>query len=155
MMEEDVNAAAGDEENQKNHVVLPARQAELNAPPQHGVSNPGRQANENYRRVMDHVLIYNDYFSVNPTHGPIPFQQCFRTQKDVFMRIVYDVREYDDYFELKQDHNRLIGFSSNQKCDAAMQYLAHGAAAYTVEMTTFVCLSRHALNPCTCFMQRW
>ncbi|XP_071683465.1 uncharacterized protein [Lolium perenne] len=47
--------------------------------------------------------------------------------KDLFMKIVFGVREYDDYFMIKQDCTGLWGFTSIQKCTVAMHCLAYGA----------------------------
>ncbi|XP_071681178.1 uncharacterized protein [Lolium perenne] len=47
--------------------------------------------------------------------------------KELYLKIVYGVREYDDYFMAKQDCTGLWGFTSIQKCTAAMRCLAYGA----------------------------
>jgi hypothetical protein len=45
--------------------------------------------------------------------------------KALFMKLVYRVREYDDYFLTKKDCTGIWGFSSIQKCTAAMRLLAY------------------------------
>jgi hypothetical protein len=47
--------------------------------------------------------------------------------KDLFLKIVHGVREYDTYFMAKKDCTGLWGFTSIQKCTAAMRCLAYGA----------------------------
>jgi hypothetical protein len=47
--------------------------------------------------------------------------------KDMFMKIVFGVREYDEYFMIKQYCTDLWGFTSIQKCTTAMRCLAYGA----------------------------
>ncbi|XP_071677269.1 uncharacterized protein [Lolium perenne] len=47
--------------------------------------------------------------------------------KDLFLKIVHGVREYDKYFMAKKDCIGLWGFTSIQKCTAAMRYLAYRA----------------------------
>ncbi|XP_071679834.1 uncharacterized protein [Lolium perenne] len=60
-----------------------------------------------------------------------------------FMKIVYGVREYDDYFMAKQDCTDLWGFTSIQKCTAAIRCLAYGAppdiANHCLRMTESIC----------------
>jgi hypothetical protein len=46
--------------------------------------------------------------------------------KDMFMNIPFSVREYDTYFMCKKDFTGLWGFSSIQKCTAAIRCLAYG-----------------------------
>jgi hypothetical protein len=43
------------------------------------------------------------------------------------MRIVQDVREYDDYFKYKKDCTRKWMFMSVQKCTVALWCIAYGA----------------------------
>jgi hypothetical protein len=43
------------------------------------------------------------------------------------MKIVFGIREYDDYFMCKQDCTNLWGFTSIHKCTLAMHCLAYGA----------------------------
>ncbi|KAK1660618.1 hypothetical protein QYE76_048777 [Lolium multiflorum] len=47
------------------------------------------------------------------------------------MNILHGVRDFDKYFKLKLDAVGVTGFSSIQKCTAAMRMLAHGAPADT------------------------
>jgi hypothetical protein len=48
--------------------------------------------------------------------------------KEMFMKIVFGMREYDDYYMCKPDCTRLYGFSSIQKCTAALWCIAYGAS---------------------------
>ena len=73
------------------------------------------------------MLLDSNYFADDATHTPKEFGRRFRMNKDLFMKIVFGVREYDDYFMSKQDCTGLWGFSSIQKCTAAMRCLAYGA----------------------------
>jgi hypothetical protein len=49
--------------------------------------------------------------------------------RDLFMKTMHVVQAYDDYFVLKKDCIETIGFSSFQKCIAAMRMLAFGGDA--------------------------
>ena len=72
-------------------------------------------------------MLYRDYFADDPVHDELTFRRRFRMNKGLFMKIVFGVREYDDYFTQKKDCTGLRGFSSVQKCTAAMRCLAYGA----------------------------
>jgi hypothetical protein len=50
---------------------------------------------------------------------------------ELFMKIVQGVREYDDYFKYKKDCTRKWGFTSVQKCTAALRCIAYGAPSDT------------------------
>ncbi|XP_071683178.1 uncharacterized protein [Lolium perenne] len=73
------------------------------------------------------MLLDADYFNDDATHSPREFRRRIRMNKGLFLKIVYGVREYDDYFMTKQDCTCLWGFTSIQKCTAAMRFLAYGA----------------------------
>jgi hypothetical protein len=47
------------------------------------------------------------------------------------MKIVQGVREYDDYFKYKKECTRKWGFTSVQKCTAAIRCIAYGALSDT------------------------
>jgi hypothetical protein len=46
--------------------------------------------------------------------------------KDLFMKIVFGITEYADYFIYKHDCTGLWGYFSIQKCTAALRCLAYG-----------------------------
>jgi hypothetical protein len=47
--------------------------------------------------------------------------------KDLFMKIMQGMREYDDYCKYKKDCIKKWGFTSVQKCTAALRCIAYGA----------------------------
>jgi hypothetical protein len=51
--------------------------------------------------------------------------------KDLFMKIVQGVREYDNYFKYKKGCTEKWGFTFIQKCTAALQCIAYGAPPNT------------------------
>ena len=53
--------------------------------------------------------------------------------KHLFMRILEGVRLYDDYFEAQPDATSNYGFSSYQKCIAAIRMLTYGVAGDLVD----------------------
>jgi hypothetical protein len=48
-------------------------------------------------------MLYNEYFSDDPTYNAKDFCRPYRMSKDMFMKIVYVIRDYDDSFVLKRD----------------------------------------------------
>ncbi|KAK1653631.1 hypothetical protein QYE76_071436 [Lolium multiflorum] len=75
-------------------------------------------------------MLHNDYFADGATHAD-NFRRRYRMSKGLFMNILHGVREFDPYFKLKADAVGVLGFSSIQKCTAAMRMLAYGAPADT------------------------
>jgi hypothetical protein len=51
-------------------------------------------------------------------------------KKELFMKIMHVVREYDIKFAMKKDTIRMPRFSSIYKCTVAMRMLAYEAPAY-------------------------
>jgi hypothetical protein len=49
------------------------------------------------------MLLDAAYFTDDVTHSPKKFRRRFWMNKDMFMKIVFGVRKYDDYFMAKQD----------------------------------------------------
>ena len=79
------------------------------------------------------MTLWQDCFTDDPTHGEKEFRRRFRMNKELYMTIVTGVWEYDTYFKLKRDCVGLVGFSSIQKCTAALRVLTYGALADTVD----------------------
>ncbi|KAK1604766.1 hypothetical protein QYE76_028439 [Lolium multiflorum] len=91
----------------------------------------GREKEVEARQRMEgHTMLHNDYFADGATHAD-NFRCRYRMSKGLFMNILHGVREFDPYFKLKHDAVGFIGFSSIQKCTAAMRMLAYGAPADT------------------------
>ena len=57
---------------------------------------------------------------------------------EVFMGIVYGVREYADYFMCKKDYTEMVGYSYIQKYTLALRCLAYGVVrmAESTRITT-------------------
>ncbi|XP_071680279.1 uncharacterized protein [Lolium perenne] len=89
--------------------------------PRRGGSKPGKRRKINRHRQAGAMLLDADYFNDDATHSPMEFRRRFRMNKALFLKIVYGVREYDNYFMAKQDCTGLWGFTSIQKCTAAMR----------------------------------
>ncbi|KAK1631217.1 hypothetical protein QYE76_005532 [Lolium multiflorum] len=82
---------------------LPRVRHPLFAMPRRGGSNSGKRRNINRHRQAGGMLLDADYFADDVTHSPKEFRRRFMMNKDLFMKIVYGVREYDEYFMDKQD----------------------------------------------------
>jgi hypothetical protein len=52
--------------------------------------------------------------------------------KELFIKIVQGLREYDNYFKYKKDCTKKWGFMSVQKCTATLWCIAYGALLDTL-----------------------
>ena len=85
-------------------------------PVKRGGSSKGREANVDREREAGHVRLYKDYFhQTNPVHKAKAFRRRYRMSREVFLRILNGVRDYDDYFQAKRDCTGKLGLSSYQK----------------------------------------
>lgn len=71
--------------------------------PRRGGSKPGKRRNINRHRQAGTMLLDVDYFNDDATHSPKEFRRRFRMNKELFLKIVHGVKEYDKYFMAKQD----------------------------------------------------
>ncbi|XP_073353798.1 uncharacterized protein [Aegilops tauschii subsp. strangulata] len=94
--------------------------------PRYRGSVPGRAPNLNRNRERGHALLYVDYFANTPLFKLDKFRRRFRMTRHVFNRIREGVVAHDPYFECKTDALGKLGFSSYQKCTAAIRMLAYG-----------------------------
>ena len=49
-------------------------------------------------RELHHGLLFQDYFSENPTFGNVKFHRQFTMRRDLFVRIMDVVSSYDPWF---------------------------------------------------------
>ena len=95
-----------------------------------GGSTKGRTKNVSRNRVGGHARIFKDYFHrTNPVYKPHMFRRRYRMRRKVFMRILRGVRDYDPYFQCRPDAAGKLGFTSYQKCFAAIRMLSYGMPA--------------------------
>jgi hypothetical protein len=87
----------------------------------------GKEANKNRHRDAGAMLLHSNYFADDASNTPKEFRRQFRMNKDLFMKIMQGVREYDDYFKNKKDCTGKWGFMSVQKCTATLRCIAYGA----------------------------
>ena len=92
--------------------------------PRHVGSVIGRAPALDRDRENGHLQLWKDYFNpVKPTYTASVFCRRFCMAKPVFMRLLEGVRAHDNYFEAKPDATGTYGFSSYQKCTAAIRML--------------------------------
>ncbi|KAI4988251.1 hypothetical protein ZWY2020_029881 [Hordeum vulgare] len=94
--------------------------------PRYRGSLPGRAPNLNDNRQRGQALLYADYFANTSLFKPDKIRRRFRMARHVFNRIREGVVAHDPYFQCKMDALGKLGFSSYQKCTAAIRMLAYG-----------------------------
>jgi hypothetical protein len=115
-------------------VIIQQRQ-----PKKRGGSTVGRR--EIHRnRLQGHQQLYNDYFSAEPTYPEETFCCRFRMQRGLFLKIVEDVKNANQYFVQKRDAAGRLGFSPLQKVTAAMRMLAYGCSGDSLD--EYLCMSK-------------
>jgi hypothetical protein len=97
-------------------------------------SLPGRSPTLDWNQRAGQIQLYGDYFRPHkPTYPPKVFRRRFRMRRSLFNRIRLGVMHFDDYFICKPDACGALGFSSYQKCTAAVRMLAYGIAGDLVD----------------------
>ncbi|XP_026447009.1 uncharacterized protein LOC113347540 [Papaver somniferum] len=84
-------------------------------------------------REAGDILLWNDYFSDNPTYPANIFRRRFRMRRELFNRILADVVSRNPYFAQKRDACGILGLSPHQKVTAAIRMLAYGCAADAID----------------------
>jgi hypothetical protein len=95
-------------------------------------------------------MLYNDYFSDDPTYNAKDFRRRYR----IIKKIVDVVRAYDDYFVLKKDCTGTVDFSSIQKYITAIRTIAYGTPGDAKDEYIRIKDST-TISPCTCFARQW
>lgn len=116
-----------------------------------------RRRSINRRRAAGHAQLISDYFSDEPTYTDDMFRRRFRMRKELFLRIVNDLKNHPSgYFTWREDAVGRKGLSPLQKCTAAICLLAYGGPADQLdeymqmgETTALECLS----NFCQCVIE--
>jgi hypothetical protein len=127
MEEEGEIAVSDDEEHLMMLSCLMVLYAPSDAKPCYGGSAPGRRKSKPRQRLEGYCILYAEYFADDPLHGEVVFRRRFQMSQKLFLDIVYAVWCFDNYFICKKDCIGMVGFSSLQKCTAALRILAYGA----------------------------
>ncbi|XP_021995400.1 uncharacterized protein LOC110892522 [Helianthus annuus] len=112
-----------------------------------------RQQWINRDREGAHEKLVNDYFSDAPLYNAEIFRRRFRMSRRLFTWIADDLAGFDPFFTLRYDARGARGFTTLQKCTAAIRQLAYGTVADALdeylqmsERTTRECLYRFCEN---------
>ncbi|XP_071701134.1 uncharacterized protein [Rutidosis leptorrhynchoides] len=122
--------------------------------------NPQRFINRDREAVG--LLLWNDYFSQNPTFPDDVFKRRFRMRINLFLCIKYGILNHPYtsnapkhfvFFQQRPDALGRLGFTTYQKITCALRQLAYGTSAdifdeyiKMAEKTGYVCLN----NFCKC-----
>ncbi|XP_076893106.1 uncharacterized protein LOC143545032 [Bidens hawaiensis] len=102
----------------------------------------------------DHLM--KDYFSPDTTFDSERFRRRFRMSRQLFLRIVGDLESVYAFFQQRADARGKPGYSTMQKCTAAIRQLAYGTASDAMEeyLQKSKTVAREALHTfCECIPQ--
>ncbi|XP_022030971.1 uncharacterized protein LOC110931906 [Helianthus annuus] len=112
-----------------------------------------RRIRINRDRQGAHDKLVNDYFSDEPLYNADIFRRRFRMSRRLFTRIANDLAGLDPFFTQRPDARNYEGFTTLQKCTAAIRQLAYGTVADALDeylqmsaRTTRECLYRFCHN---------
>lgn len=83
----------------------------------------------NRDREAAHELLVRDYFAVDNLYDLSKFEECFRISRTLFLRIARDLARNYEFFQLQWDARGKHGFTTIQKCTAALRQLGYGITA--------------------------
>jgi hypothetical protein len=92
---EEENAAVEDEDHMMILASLATLYAERNSKPRRGSSTPGHQKAKARQRLEGYIMMYADCFADELLHPEAAFWCRFRMSWDLFLKIVYTVRDLD------------------------------------------------------------
>jgi hypothetical protein len=91
-------------------------------------------ANVKRNREKGHYQLYWDYFQpTKPIHDAQKFRLHYRMSRKLFTGILNELRAYDGYFTCKPNATGKLGFTSYQKCSAAIRMLVYGVVGDLVD----------------------
>ncbi|XP_022041915.1 uncharacterized protein LOC110944565 [Helianthus annuus] len=88
-----------------------------------------RRIRINRDRQGAHEKLVNGYFSDAPLYNADIFRRRFRMSRRLFTRIADDLAGLDPFFTQRPDARNYEGFTTLQKCIAAIRQLAYGTVA--------------------------
>ncbi|XP_075499908.1 uncharacterized protein LOC142538477 [Primulina tabacum] len=127
----------------------------------HGGSIPGHIVIHRDRKIADRNL-FNDYFADNPRYNEAMFRRRFRMSRNLFLRIVDEVKNHDIYFTQRSDSVGRLGLSTIQKTTVALRILAYALPADATdeyikigESTAIQCMQRFCRAVVEFFAERY
>jgi hypothetical protein len=109
LMQDEADAAADQVHEMMVLTTLLRYCEKLNAVPRRGGLRVGKAKNKNQHRLGGALLLDSDYFVDDAANTPKEFLRHFQMNKELIMKIVFGVREYDDYFMCKPDCCGYVG----------------------------------------------
>ncbi|XP_071683696.1 uncharacterized protein [Lolium perenne] len=130
-----VGSSSDEESDQSTHTLASTAASMIheftsNEGPVHQGSVKGRSKNLPRNRVEGQFRLHKDHFLLNdPVFKEKMFWCRCRMSRELFLVILRGVRDYDPYFQCMPDATCALGFTSYQKCPAAIRMLSYGMAA--------------------------
>ncbi|XP_076957036.1 uncharacterized protein LOC143632387 [Bidens hawaiensis] len=90
-----------------------------------GPSRPKKKVVER-DRIHAYDVLMNDYFVEEPKYNDETFRELFRLPKSLFLKIVANVEENEEWFQESYDARGKRSFTPLQKCTSAIPQLATG-----------------------------
>ncbi|XP_052626641.1 uncharacterized protein LOC111918978 [Lactuca sativa] len=87
-----------------------------------------RRKSINQDREAANELLVHDYFNLDSLYDLSKFEDHFRISRNLFLRIARDLENNYEFFQLKWDARGKRGFTTFQKCTAALRQLAYDIA---------------------------
>ncbi|CAL5332635.1 unnamed protein product [Camellia sinensis] len=87
----------------------------------------------NRERVKGDEQIYRDYFADNPVYPEEYFRRRFRMRRSLFVSILHNIQQVNEYFIQTRDTTGAPGLSGIQKMTAALRILQYGVPADAVD----------------------
>ncbi|KAK1670500.1 hypothetical protein QYE76_058659 [Lolium multiflorum] len=80
--------------------------------------------------VEGQLQLHKDYFHLtDPVFKEKMFRRRYKMSRELFLVILRGIRNYDPYFQCRPDATGALGFTSYQKCSAAIRMLSYGMTA--------------------------
>nr|KAJ0221303.1 hypothetical protein LSAT_V11C200089680 [Lactuca sativa] len=76
-----------------------------------------------------HEFLVRDYFAPDSLYDQSKFKDRFRISRNLFLRIVRDLENNYEFFQLRWDARGKRGFSTLQKCTTTLRQLTYGIVA--------------------------
>ncbi|CAL5441083.1 unnamed protein product [Camellia sinensis] len=87
----------------------------------------------NRERVKGDEQIYRNYFADNPVYPEEYFRRRFQMRRSLFVSILHDIQQVNEYFIQTRDVTGAPGLSGVQKMTAALRILQYGVPANAVD----------------------
>ncbi|XP_028122122.1 uncharacterized protein LOC114319309 [Camellia sinensis] len=84
-------------------------------------------------RVKGDEQIYRDYFADNPVYPEEYFRRRFRMRRSLFVSILHDIQQVNEYFIQSRDATGAFGLTGVQEITAALWILQYGVPADAVD----------------------